>query len=129
MTDANVVAPATPTVVLVHGAFADSSGWVGVIDLLRAAGVSAVAVSNPLRGIAEDTAYVASALAQIPGPVLAVGHSYGGGVITKAATGGAHPVRPGVGPPLPPAEGGKRLRGEGGVPRSAPETPPPPGHD
>ncbi|CCH87453.1 Alpha/beta hydrolase [Modestobacter italicus] len=85
MTDANVVAPTTPTVALVHGAFADSSGWVGVIDLLRAAGIDAVAVSNPLRGIAEDSAYVASALAQLPGPVLAVGHSYGGAIITNAA--------------------------------------------
>jgi pimeloyl-ACP methyl ester carboxylesterase len=80
----HVAAPA-PTVALVHGAFADSSGWTGVIDHLRAAGVDAVAVSNPLRGIAEDTAYVASALAQIPGPVLAVGHSYGGAIITNAA--------------------------------------------
>jgi pimeloyl-ACP methyl ester carboxylesterase len=85
MTDANVVAPTTPTVALVHGAFADSSGWVGVIDLLRAAGIDAVAISNPLRGIAEDSAYVASALAQLPGPVLAVGHSYGGAIITNAA--------------------------------------------
>lgn len=85
MTDADVVAPTTPTVALVHGAFADSSGWVGVIDLLRAAGIDAVAVSNPLRGIAEDSAYVASALAQLPGPVLAVGHSYGGAIITNAA--------------------------------------------
>ena len=86
MTDANVVATPAPTVALVHGAFADSSGWTGVIHLLRAAGVGAVAVSNPLRGIAEDTAYVASALAQIPGPVLAVGHSYGGAIISNAAT-------------------------------------------
>lgn len=86
MTDPNVVATPAPTVALVHGAFADSSGWTGVIELLRAAGVSAVAVSNPLRGIAEDSAYVASALAQIPGPVLAVGHSYGGAIITNAAT-------------------------------------------
>src|SRR3954451_21532395 len=85
MTDATIVAGPAPTVVLVHGAFADSSGWTGVIDRLRAAGVSAQAVANPLRGIAEDSAYVASALAQIPGPVLAVGHSYGGGIITNAA--------------------------------------------
>jgi pimeloyl-ACP methyl ester carboxylesterase len=85
MTDTNVVASPAPTVALVHGAFADSSGWIGVIQILRAAGVSAQAVSNPLRGIAEDTAYVASALAQIPGPVLAVGHSYGGAIITNAA--------------------------------------------
>jgi pimeloyl-ACP methyl ester carboxylesterase len=82
MTDATT---AVPTVVLVHGAFADSSGWTGVIDRLRAAGVPAQAVSNPLRGITADTAYVATALAQIPGPVLAVGHSYGGAVITNAA--------------------------------------------
>lgn len=86
MTDANVVATPTPTVALVHGAFADSSGWIGVIRILRAAGIDAVAVSNPLRGIAEDSAYVASALAEIPGPVLAVGHSYGGAIITNAAT-------------------------------------------
>ena len=78
-------ATAAPTVALVHGAFADSSGWTGVIHRLRAAGVTAVAISNPLRGISEDAAYVASALAQIPGPVLAVGHSYGGAIITNAA--------------------------------------------
>src|SRR4051812_40067064 len=85
MSESNVVAPTAPTVALVHGAFADSSGWIGVIQALRASGVNAVAVSNPLRGIAEDSAYVASALAQIPGPVLAVGHSYGGAIITNAA--------------------------------------------
>ncbi|WP_448639693.1 alpha/beta hydrolase [Geodermatophilus sp. URMC 63] len=86
MTGTTVVSPSTPTVALVHGAFADSSGWIGVIQQLRASGVSAVAVSNPLRGITEDTAYVASALAQLPGAVLAVGHSYGGAIITNAAT-------------------------------------------
>jgi pimeloyl-ACP methyl ester carboxylesterase len=85
MTDADITPAPTPTVALVHGAFADSSGWAGVIDRLRAAGVPAHAVSNPLRGITADTAYVASALAQIPGPVLAVGHSYGGAIITNAA--------------------------------------------
>ena len=85
MTDAAVTADPAPTVVLVHGAFADSSGWTGVIQLLRAAGVSAVAVSNPLRGVSEDSAYVASAMSQIPGPVLAVGHSYGGAIISNAA--------------------------------------------
>jgi pimeloyl-ACP methyl ester carboxylesterase len=75
-----------PTVALVHGAFADSSGWNDVVRHLRATGVPVQAVSNPLRGIATDTAYVASALRQIPGPVLAVGHSYGGAIITNAAT-------------------------------------------
>lgn len=74
-----------PTVVLVHGAFADSSGWNDVVRQLRAAGVAVQAMSNPLRGIAHDSAYVASALRQIPGPVLAVGHSYGGAIITNAA--------------------------------------------
>jgi pimeloyl-ACP methyl ester carboxylesterase len=77
---------AAPTVVLVHGAFADSSGWNGVVERLQAAGVRVQAVSNPLRGIAIDSAYVASAIAQIPGPVIAVGHSYGGAVISNAAS-------------------------------------------
>ena len=76
---------ATPTVALVHGAFADSSGWNDVVSRLLAAGVKVQAISNPLRGIANDTAYVASALRQISGPVLAVGHSYGGAIITNAA--------------------------------------------
>ena len=75
-----------PSVVLVHGAFADSSSWNEVIQQLQAAGVGVVAVINPLRGIRADSAYVASALRQIPGPVVAVGHSYGGVVITNAAT-------------------------------------------
>lgn len=73
-------------VALVHGAFADSSGWSGVIEQLQAAGVEATAISNPLRGVEEDAAYVASAMAQMQGPVLAVGHSYGGAVITNAAS-------------------------------------------
>jgi pimeloyl-ACP methyl ester carboxylesterase len=75
----------TPTVVLVHGAFADASSWNGVIPLLQAQGVPVTAPPNPLRGIAHDSAYIASAFAQIEGPVLAVGHSYGGAVITNAA--------------------------------------------
>ena len=76
----------TPTVVLVHGAFADASGWAGVIERLMAAGVPVRAVVNPLRGISADSAYVASVIRQIPGPVLAVGHSYGGAVITNAGS-------------------------------------------
>ena len=74
------------TVVLVHGAFADSSSWNGVIERLLARGVQVTAAVNPLRGISHDSAYVASVFEQIPGPVLAVGHSYGGAVITNAAT-------------------------------------------
>ncbi len=74
------------TVVLVHGAFADASGWNGVIQRLSARGVEVIAPANPLRGISTDSAYIASVFRQIPGPVLAVGHSYGGAVITNAAT-------------------------------------------
>src|ERR1700716_3238051 len=76
----------TPTVVLVHGAFADGSSWNGVIERLQAKGVQVTAPANPLRGISIDSAYIASVLAQTQGPVLAVGHSYGGAVITNAAT-------------------------------------------
>lgn len=78
--------PQTPTVVLVHGAFADASSWNGVILKLQAAGLSVMAPPNPLRGITADSSYIASVLAQIDGPVLAVGHSYAGSVITNAAT-------------------------------------------
>ena len=73
------------TVVLVQGAFADSSSWNGVIERLQAEGIKVTAAVNPLRGIAIDSAYVASIFEQMPGPVLAVGHSYGGAVITNAA--------------------------------------------
>jgi pimeloyl-ACP methyl ester carboxylesterase len=85
MSEANIVAPTGPTVALVHGAFADSSSWNGVVAGLLTAGIPVTSISNPLRGISADAAYVASALAQIPGPVLAVGHSYGGAIITNAA--------------------------------------------
>ena len=74
-----------PTVVLVHGAFADASGWNDVVEQLQAEGVQVTAPANPLRGTSVDSAYIASLLDQIPGPVLAVGHSYGGAVITNAA--------------------------------------------
>ena len=76
----------SPTVVLVHGAFADASSWNGVIKRLQAKGVQVTAAANPLRGISIDSAYIAGLLEQTPGPVLAVGHSYGGAVITNAAT-------------------------------------------
>jgi pimeloyl-ACP methyl ester carboxylesterase len=74
------------TVALVHGAFADSSCWNGVIERLQADGIQVAAPPNPLRGISIDSAYIASFLKQIPGPVLVVGHSYGGAVISNAAT-------------------------------------------
>src|ERR687884_1994781 len=75
-----------PTVVLVHGAFADGSSWNEVIKRLQAEGVRVTAPPNPLRGISIDSAYINSFLDQISGPVLAVGHSYGGAVITNSAT-------------------------------------------
>jgi pimeloyl-ACP methyl ester carboxylesterase len=77
---------ALPTVALVHGAFADASSWAGVTERLLDAGVRVQAIANPLRGLTADSAYVTTALGQISGPVLAVGHSYGGAVITNAAT-------------------------------------------
>jgi pimeloyl-ACP methyl ester carboxylesterase len=75
----------TPTVVLVHGAFADGSSWNGVIERLHARRVGVTAPANPLRGIRADSAYIAAVIEQIEGPVVAVGHSYGGAVITNAA--------------------------------------------
>jgi pimeloyl-ACP methyl ester carboxylesterase len=82
----------TPTVVLVHGAFADGSSWNEVIERLLEMGVKVTAPANPLRGIAHDSAYTASIFAQTTGPVLAVGHSYGGAVITNAASGATNVV-------------------------------------
>ena len=76
-----------PTIVLVHGAFADASGWGGVITRLEERGYTVLAPANPLRGVATDSAYIASVLATITGPIVLVGHSYGGEVITNAATG------------------------------------------
>ncbi|HEY6758426.1 MAG TPA: alpha/beta hydrolase [Baekduia sp.] len=75
---------ADPTVVLVHGGFADASFWTPVIQALQARGVDVVAPANPLRGLALDAEYIASFVNQIDGPVLLVGHSYGGAVITVA---------------------------------------------
>ena len=77
----------TPTAVLVHGAFADASGWAGIIRELTGQGYRVVAPANPLRGVANDAATVRAAAAAIDGPVVLVGHSYGGAVITQAAEG------------------------------------------
>ena len=75
-----------PTIVLVHGAFADSSGWSQVGTALQAEGYPVIAFSNPLRGLPYDSDYLRSFLETIPGPIVLVGHSYGGAVITNAAT-------------------------------------------
>jgi len=74
----------TPTVVLVHGGFADASYWAPVIRELQASNVPVLAAANPLRGLAHDAEYVASVVRQLDGPVLLVGHSYGGAVISVA---------------------------------------------
>ena len=74
----------TPTVVLVHGGFADASYWGPVIKELQAHDVPVLAPPNPLRGLAHDAKYLASFVNQIDGPVLLVGHSYGGAVISVA---------------------------------------------
>lgn len=78
-----------PTVVLVHGAFADSSSWNGVIKNLTRDGYPVIAVANPLRGLRGDAAYVRSVLDSRNGPIVLAGHSYGGSVMSEAADG--HP--------------------------------------
>jgi pimeloyl-ACP methyl ester carboxylesterase len=72
-----------PTIVLVHGAFADASSWNGVVERLQKEGHTVVAPANPLRGLAADTSYIASVVDQIDGPVLLVGHSYAGAIISN----------------------------------------------
>jgi pimeloyl-ACP methyl ester carboxylesterase len=76
-----------PTVVLVHGAFADASGWNDVATSLIRDGYPVIAPANPLRGVAADSAYLASVLATLSGPLVLAAHSYGGIVVTNAATG------------------------------------------
>lgn len=76
--------PQKPTVVLVHGAFADGSTWNQVILLLQAKGLKVVAVQNPLTSLSDDVAVTRRALNREQGPVVLVGHSYGGVVITEA---------------------------------------------
>ncbi|WP_457585311.1 alpha/beta fold hydrolase [Ensifer canadensis] len=76
-----------PTIVLVHGAFADSSSWNQVISRLEMHGYSIVAVANPLRGVKRDGDYVRQAIKRIKTPIVLVGHSYGGSVISNAAAG------------------------------------------
>lgn len=76
-----------PTIVLVHGAWADASGWNKITERLQQAGFPVIAAANPLRSLSGDSAYLAARLKTIKGPIVLVGHSYGGSVITNAATG------------------------------------------
>jgi pimeloyl-ACP methyl ester carboxylesterase len=84
-----MTATSRPTIVLLHGSFADSSGFADVIEELQANGHRTIAPPNPLRTLLTDAAYVRSVLDTIDGPIVLVGHSYGGMVMTNAATG--HP--------------------------------------
>lgn len=81
---------AKPTIVLVHGAFADSSSWDGVSAKLRQSGYTVIGAANPLRSVAGDGAAVSAIVKSISGPVVLVGHSYGGNVVTAAAEGNAN---------------------------------------
>jgi pimeloyl-ACP methyl ester carboxylesterase len=82
--------PGKPTIVLVHGAFAESASWDGVIARLTADGYPAVAVANPLRGVRSDADYLSTALSAIDGDIILVGHSYGGMVISNVALTGTN---------------------------------------
>jgi pimeloyl-ACP methyl ester carboxylesterase len=75
-----------PAIVIEHGAFTDASGWADVIGRLERKGYTVIAPANPLRGLAADAAYLKSVLTTIDTPIVLVGHSYGGAVITNAAT-------------------------------------------
>ena len=132
-----MAASGKPTILLVHGAFADSSSWNGVVNILKKDGYPVIAASNPLRSLKGDAQSVADLLASIKTPVVLVGHSYGGPVITEAAYGNPHvkalvyvagvapeagestadlsgrfpggTLGPTLAPPVPLADGGKDL--------------------
>ncbi len=80
------------TVILVHGAFADSSSWDGVVAPLTRLGHTVVAFANPLRGVATDAALLTDLVASVAGPIVLVGHSYGGAVMTNVGASGAEVV-------------------------------------
>jgi pimeloyl-ACP methyl ester carboxylesterase len=86
---ANAHASPKPTIVLVHGAWADSSSWDGVVGRLQSDGYAVDVFPTPLRGLAGDSDYLRDYLGSINGPIVLVGHSYGGAVITDAAAGNA----------------------------------------
>jgi pimeloyl-ACP methyl ester carboxylesterase len=79
-----------PTIVLIHGAFADSSSWNNIISTLLVLEYPVIAPANPLRGVKSDADYIASTLKSIAGPIVLVGHSYGGSVISNTATGNSN---------------------------------------
>ncbi len=86
-TAATLTDASKPTVVLVHGAFADSSSWKGVIAKLRGDGYPVIGVANPLRALRSDAEFLGSVLTSVDGPIVLAGHSYGGSVMSEAADG------------------------------------------
>src|SRR6266540_2274303 len=121
-TAAHGIAKPRPTVVLVHGAFADSSGWNGVVARLQHDGYPVIAAANPLRGLASDAAYVSAVLHAVTGPVVLVGHSYGGPVITNAARGNSTSGHWSTSPGSPPTP----ARPHSTCRKSSPAAPSPP---
>lgn len=85
MSSAALAESEKPTIVLVHGAFADAASWNGVIEILEKDGYPVIAVANPLRSVKGDARYVSDVVSTINSPVVLVGHSYGGSVISEAA--------------------------------------------
>ncbi|WP_373988226.1 alpha/beta fold hydrolase [Duganella sp. BuS-21] len=90
MTQQAAAVEAKPTIILVHGAFADSSSWDGVIAKLQKDGYSVIGAANPLRSVKTDADYVAGIVKSVTGPVILVGHSYGGSVISAAVQGNSN---------------------------------------
>lgn len=89
-TAATAAANTKPTILLAHGAFAASDSWDGVAPILQDEGYRVISIANPLRSVSGDAAYTRSLIDSIPGDVVLVGHSYGGPVISQAATGAAN---------------------------------------
>src|SRR5260370_25107504 len=106
---------AKPTIVIVHGAFADASSWNEVIERLQQQGYDIIAPPNPLRGVRSDSAYMASFLNQIDGPILLVAHSYGGAVISNAGVNASNVVALVDGAALVPEEGAQHTDGHDSV--------------
>ncbi len=105
---------ATPakTIVLVHGAFADGSSWNAVVPLLQAKGLKVIVVQNPLTSLADDVQFTSRAISEAKGPVVLVGHSWGGTVITEAGTDDkvkAYPNPPGAASMVPDQAGFLKL--------------------
>ncbi len=122
-TPSHAAPPSAVTIVMVHGAWADTSSWDGEITALQAKGLHARAIANPLRNLSTDAGSVASFVHSVDGPVVLVGHSYGGSVISEAAAGSPN-VKALVfidGYAPAPGESASDLNGAGSVLKTHPE--------